>query len=260
MSLTYLETGRNFNPEVGFLSRLGGFRKVEGLVFTRLRPQRLSKFQEIRPHSNYRAYWNHQGFQETGYWHIDSSWELKSGWEFSTGMNLTREGVVQSFSIYPGVDVPAGTYDHTEAQLSIQSNEGAAVSGRVQVNAGGFFGGDRVRVNPQLRVRIGERFNTEVSWDRNEIDLPYGRFVTNLARTRVSYSFSPRVFVQSLVQYNDRANIWSTNFRFGWLQQANTGVFLVYTDSHLVEDVTLTPRQADRSLILKISRMFDALN
>jgi len=260
ISLTYTETGRNFNPEVGFLSRLGGFRKVEGLVFTRLRPTRLSKFQEIRPHSNYRAYWNHDGFKETAYWHLDTAWELKSGWEFSTGMNLTHEGVVRPFSIYPGVDVPAGTYDHTEAQLSLTSNEGAAVSGRLQVNAGGFFGGDRVTLSPSLRVRVGEAFNATLSWDRHSIDLPYGGFVTNLTRTRVSYSFTPRVFAQGLVQYNDRANTWSTNIRFGWLQQANTGVFIVYTDSHLIDEMPLVPREPDRSFIVKISRMFDALN
>ena len=52
----------------------------------------------------------------------------------------------------------------------------------------------------------------------------------------MSYSFSPRVFVQSLIQYNDRADAWTSNFRFGWLQQANTGVFLVYTDSHDLDD------------------------
>ena len=260
VSLTYLETGQNFNPEVGFLSRTGGFRKVEGLVFSRLRPKSMPKFQEIRPHSNYRAYWDHTGFQQTGYWHIDSSWELKNAWEFSTGINLTREGVIDPFPIYPGVVVPRGTYDHTEAQFSLQSNEGAPVSGRIQVNAGGFFGGDRLRFNPQFRVRVGERFNTEVGWDRNDVDLPGGRFVTNLARARVSYSFSPRVFVQSLIQYNDRANLWSSNFRFGWLQQANTGLFIVYTDSHLIDDPVFVPRYAERSLIIKISRMFDVLN
>jgi hypothetical protein len=260
VSLAYTETGRNFNPEVGFLSRAGGFRKAEGLVFTRLRPRSLSAFQEIRPHSIYRVYWNHDGVKETGFWHIDSAWELKNGWEFSTGMNLTHEGVVRPFFIYPGVEIPVGAYDHAEAQLSIQSNEGAAVSGRFQMNAGGLFGGDRLSLSPQLRVRVGEAFNATVSWDRNEIDLPVGRFVTNLARTRVSYSFSPRVFVQSLVQYNDRANTWSSNFRFGWLQQANTGVFVVYTDSHLIDEVGLTPREADRSFIIKVSRMFDAFD
>jgi hypothetical protein len=261
LSLTYLETGENFNPEVGFLSRTGGFRKVEGLVFTRLRPQSWTKFQEIRPHTNYRSYWNQSGFWETGYLHLDSSWELKTAWEFSTGVNLTHEGVVSPFLIYPGVIVPPGNYDHTETQLMIQSNEGAPVSGRLQVTAGGFFGGDRVRLNPGFRVRVGDQFNTDVSWDRNDVNLPWGEFVSNLGRMRVSYSFTPRVFVQGLVQYNSRANLWSSNIRFGWLQQANTGLFVVYTDSHLVDDRGLgTPQAADRSLIIKFSQMFDALN
>jgi hypothetical protein len=92
------------------------------------------------------------------------------------------------------------------------------------------------------------------------VDLPWGRFITNLARARVSVSFSPRVFVQGLVQYNDRANLWSSNVRFGWLQRANTGIFLVYTDSHLLDELPLRVSNADRSFIVKISRMFDALN
>jgi hypothetical protein len=77
----------------------------------------------------------------------------------------------------------------------------------------------------------------------------------------VSYSFSPRVFVQGLVQYNDRDNNWSTNLRFGWLQQANAGVFIVYTDSHLIDDeLGLGPRIPNRSLVVKVSRIFDVLN
>ena len=94
------------------------------------------------------------------------------------------------FLIHPGVVVPAGNYDHTETQLMLQSNEGAPVSGRLQVTASGFFGGDRLRLNPGFRLRIGDQFNTDISWDRNDVDLPWGQFVTNLGRTRVSYSFS----------------------------------------------------------------------
>jgi hypothetical protein len=260
VSASFLETGRNFNPEVGFLSRTGGFRKFEALAFSRLRPKALTKFQEIRPHSIYRGYWNHDGFQETGFWHLDSHWELKNSYEFHTGMNVTREGVVRGFEIYPGVMVPAGTYDHAEAQLVFQTNQGAPLYGRLQVTRGGFFGGDRFGLSPQVRLRLGETFNTELTWDRNDIELPGGQFVTNLVRHRVSYSFSPRVFVQSLVQYNDRSNSWSSNFRFGWLQQANTGIFVVYTDAHLIDELPFTRREPDRSFIVKISRMFDVLN
>ena len=259
----YTETGPHFTPEVGFLSRHGGFRKFDTTVFSRIRPDALWQFQEIRPHTLYRAYWNHDGFQETGYWHIDSHFELRNSWEFHTGMNVTREGVVAPFEISPGVIVAPGTYDHAEAQLVFQTNEGAPVYGYVQVVAGGFFGGDRVRWSPSVRVRASDAFNAELGLTRNDITLASGSFTTTLARLRVSYSFTPRLFTQALVQYNDRAKAWSNNFRFGWLQEANTGLFLVYTDSRDLDGAndltsrTLTPTGTDRSVIVKFSRMFD---
>jgi hypothetical protein len=96
-----------------------------------------------------------------------------------------------------------------------------------------------------------------VSWNRNDVALPWGRFVTNLVRTRVSYSFTPRVYVQGLLQYNDRAQIWSSNLRFGWLQSSNTGLFVVFNDVQDLDD--LSTRRVGRSLVVKFSRLFDLL-
>ncbi len=129
------------------------------------------------------------------------------------------------------------------------------------MNAGGFFGGNRVECDrPSFACASATRSASrlELGFATTSISLEAASS-TNLARARLSYSFSPRVFVQSLVQYNDRANTWSSNFRFGWLQQANTGVFVVYTDSHLLDESPFRPSNADRSFIVKISRMFDAL-
>ena len=63
-------------------------------------------------------------------------------------MNLTLEGVRTPFEIYPGVFVPPGTYEHKEAQLVLMTNQGAPVSLNMQTFIGGFFGGDRVTLNP----------------------------------------------------------------------------------------------------------------
>ncbi len=76
-------------------------------------------------------------------------------------------------------------------------------------------------------------------------------------RLRVSYSFTPRIFAQSLIQYNDRADVWSVNLRVGWLQAANTGLFIVYNDTRGLYDLEPRPERTDRSLIIKFSRMFD---
>ena len=255
----YQELGPQFNPEVGFLSRRG-YRKPDARLMTRWRPKSFLNLQEIRPHTSYRAFF---GFDddllETEYWHIDTHWQFKNSSEVHTGMNITEEGVREAFEIYPGVWVPPGSYPHTEAQLVLMTNQGAPVNVEIRSQIGGFFGGDRVSVTPTLRMRAGETLTTELSYQRNDVDLPWGTFATNLVRTRLSYSFTTRTFVQGLVQYNDRADLWSMNFRFGWLQDANTGLFVVYTDTRGLYDLFDRPERTDRSFVIKYSHMFDLL-
>ncbi len=139
--------------------------------------------------------------------------------------------MITPFEIYPGVIVPVGNYESTEAQLVAFTNQGAPVSARMRLTFGGFFGGSRVVTAPQILIRISDIFSTEIIWTRNDVELSGGAFVTNLMSSRVSYSFTPRIYLQALLQYNDRANLWSSNIRFGWLNQANTGLFVVYNDT-----------------------------
>lgn len=248
----YSEVGEGFNPEVGFLQRTA-FRKVEGLVFYTLRAKETSKFLENRPHISYRSYWNFEGFQETSFLHIDNHWVWKNGTEVHTGINFTTEGVVEDFEISDGVMVPANTYDHAEAQLVFFTNPSKPVSFRYFGILGGFFGGNRISSSLRLNLRLGDKFNSEFSYNRNDIDLPNGDFAANIFRTRLSYSFTPRIFAQSLIQYNNVAKIWSANIRFGWLQQANTGLFVVYNENRGKESVL------NRSFTVKYSRVFDIL-
>jgi hypothetical protein len=63
------------------------------------------------------------------------------------------------------------------------------------------------------------------------------------------------VFIQSLIQYNDRASLWSTNLRFGWYHKGSTGLFIAYNDTQNLEGSPLF--RPDRSLTVKISRLFD---
>ena len=259
LTANYSDVGDNFNPEVGFLSR-GGFRKLNGSAFfTFIRPPGLELFQEVRPHVNYTSYWNHEGFQETMNIHIDSHWELRAGHEFHTGGNVTSQGVVAPFEIFPGVVVPPGTYDHVEAQPVFFTNQGAPFSVSLRGVFGGFFGGSRKQWRPSMRLRLGEAFDSELSFTHNDIDLPGGAFTTNLWSSRISYSFTPRVYAQALVQYNDRAQGWSSNLRFGWLSDANTGLFVVYNDTQGLGGNTALHR-ADRSLTIKFSRVFNLID
>ena len=253
----YSEIADGFNPEIGFLER-SAYRSFNALVFHSYRPDFLG-FHELRPHTSYNGFWGLDGFQESGFLHVDNHWEWASGNEIHTGVNFTHEGVREPFDIVDDVTVAAGSYDHVEAALVAMTDQRKWISLSVRATIGGFFGGDRVAVEPSLTVRAGEAFNSEFSLSRNDVDLPSGSFTTNLLRARLSYSFTPRVYVQTLLQYNDAADVWSANLRFGWLHTAGTGLFVVFNQTNGFEDV-LIPGVDNQTLIVKYSRLFNVLN
>ena len=254
--LEYVEVGENFNPEVGFLNREDGYRSPRARVLRRIRPvdSRIGLL-EIRPHVSYTGYWNHDDFQLSGFLHIDNHLEWRNGYEFHTGINFTTEGLLDPFEIYEGVIVPAGTYRNSEVQLVLQTDEGAWISFHVTAVAGGFYSGDRVSLRPGMRMRLGEKFVTELNWIQNDVDLPEGDFVTRLGRLRLSYSFTPRIALEALLQYNNVDDFFSTNLRFSWLRKANTGLYVVFNDTHGFD--RYTGAEPNRSLIVKYTHMFD---
>ena len=263
LSLGFTEVAPDFNPEVGFLARRS-YRRMNGSVFTTWRPENLMGVHELRPHiSHYTVFDFATGLQETQFTHIDNHIEWRNGYEIHTGVNVTREGVFQPFEIFPGVWVPPGRYDHQEAQIAGNTNLGAPVSLNVNSIVGGLFGGDRVTITPSIAARAGETFNALLEWSYNSLQLPGGDFTTNLGRLRVSYSFTTRMFLQALVQYNTRASLWSSNLRFGLLSDANTGLFIVYNDiqglGQTLSSHDYIPPGAGRTITVKYSYLFDLL-
>ena len=254
----FTEVGPNFNPEVGFYARRG-YRRSDASVRTTFRPQNPLGILEWYPHASHYTIWNFMtGQQETQYTHLDNGIEWRNGYQVSTGVNLTKEGVLKPFEIFPGVTVPVDTYDHAEAIMRFNTNQGAPISFTFRATVGGFFGGERVQMGPEVSMRTGQTFNAQLSWSRNDIDLPGGAFVANLGTVRLNYSFTTRMFLQALVQYNDRADLWSSNIRFAILSDANTGLFIVYNDTQGLGDVR--PTGAGRTLTIKYSQLFDVLN
>ncbi|MDX1767873.1 MAG: DUF5916 domain-containing protein [Arenibacter troitsensis] len=250
----YTEVGEGFNPEVGFLQR-SAFRKPEARVLYHYRPKNEnSVILELRPHISYNSFWNFEGFQETSYTHIDNHWEFKSGMEIHTGLNLTTEGVLDPFEISDGVTVLPGTYRHSESQLVFFTNKSKPVSINIRSVIGGSFGGKRYQQSGTLSVRLGDRFNSDFIYLYNNYQLPVGDFTANIFRSQMTYSFRPNLYVQSLVQNNSANELWAVNLRLGWLQRANTGLFVVYNYNVREGD------PLNNSIIIKYSRMFDLIN
>ena len=255
-ALSYTEIGEDFNPEMGFLKRTGGYRKWSGRIFTRLRPENSYGILELRPHVNYDGYWELNGFHQTGKLHVDNHLEFRSGYEIHTGVNFKKEGLIENFEIFPSknIIVPKSTYDHIEAQIYYTSPPTSKISFSVMNYIGGFFGGNRISSSPRLKLRFGDKFNSEISYNYNNVQLPGGNFNTYLSRTRLTYSFNPKMYIQALLQYNNQSNESFINWRFIIQRTAASGLYIVYNQ---MEDYDGIPTKRNNTLILKYSHLFD---
>ena len=253
------EIGENFNPEVGFVPR-DGYRSYTGRVQRFIRPNGFLR--EIRPHASFDTYRSRRtgvasGFEESSRLHFDVHWERPDGMVLFTTANWVREGLYEDFAIR-GTDVvvPTGTYDGWEAQLVFNTNSAADLSLNTRLTAGTFLSGDRRNIQTAVTLRRGAAFSTSVRLDYNDVDLPEGKFQTTLVGLSLGYFFTPRIYLQSLIQYSDQIDRLSANVRFGWLNTAGTGLFLVYNE---IQGIDQLAGPLGRSLALKYTRQFNVL-
>lgn len=254
---TVQEIGQNFNPEVGFVPRRGHrYYQVFGMWYWR--PADI--FREVRPHVSYYTYRNRSdvaapGFEVSSRWHVDSHWQWPSGMELHTGANYTVEGLYEDFDI-PGtnVTVPLGDYRGWESALVFMTDQSRKLSFNTRFNWGSFLSGTKRTSSGDVTLRVGDRSSFTLATSYNDVNLPEGEFVTTLTSLKLGYFFTPRLYVQSLVQYSDQVDQWSANLRLGWLNTAGTGLFVVYNEVQGFDSLT---GPQGRSLFVKFTRQFN---
>ena len=90
--------------------------------------------------------------------------------------------------------------------------------------------------------------------ENNNVNLPGGNFITYLSRSRLTYSFNPKMYIQALLQYNNQSNESFINWRFIIQRSAASGLYVVYNQ---MEDYDGIPTKRNNTLILKYSHLFD---
>ena len=255
-SVEYTQVGDGFNPEVGFLRR-GSYRSSDFRTSWRYQAANTSWLRQLQPHTQLTTVWDLDGFLEEQIWHMHLPVDFENGWGISPLVDVEWGGFQVPFEISPGVVVPAGEYRYVDSEWQVSSDNRRTLSFRGTVGFGNFLSGTQTFTNITVSARAGAKFSASVGWERRDIDIPWGAFITNLAQARFNYSFTPRVNFQSLLQYNDRDENWSGNLRFAFLNAsgAGSGLFVVYNATQALEG--LGP--INRTFIIKYSHQFDVL-
>jgi hypothetical protein len=249
----YDQVGTNFVPEVGFLRR-SSFRAGGGQVMHYYRTPSISWLRELRPHLDYHTSYSLDGLKETSLFHVDSHVAWENGAMFSPALDLVFDGLSRPFAVAPGINVPTGEYSGWVFAPRFNTSTRFPVVMRTGADLGHYLSGNRRGGFGSVDFRQGGTLAGRVRFEHNKIDLAQGSFDVTLAQGRIGYSFTPNLFLQSLLQYNSQSKIWSGNVRLGWLDTAGTGLFLVYNERQMIEGIA---GPLERSLLIKFTRQFD---
>jgi len=252
-----IQVGRDFDPEVGFLNRRGGYRFYETTVMWIKRYPRSAWLKDWHPHVGYRGYYGLDGYRQEDRIHIDvTEWSLVSGAMVGPEVNIEHQGLQQPFAIASNVTLPVGSYEYTSMGFDFGTNPSAPLSLLLRADVGGFYNGTRRGGSVTLTARHASSLSTSLLVEYNDVRLTQGNFVRTLIAPRIAYFFTPRIMFQTLVQYSNQARAWTANARFGWLSTAGTGLFIVFNEGQEADGFFRWDRPQARSLIVKYTRQF----
>jgi hypothetical protein len=181
--------------------------------------------------------------------------ERENSDQIAVGYAQIYENLVQDERI-TGATIPAGRYEFWTADASYTFGPQRFFSGSLSGRFGAFYGGHLATAGLNRgRVEVTRQLSLEPSVSYNWVRLPAQNFNTVLAVTRMTYTFSPRMFLSGLVQYNSSADSFSANVRLRWEYSPGSEIFLVYSEERDTYDFERFPVLSNRGLVLKVNRL-----
>jgi hypothetical protein len=255
VTLNHLMIGRDFSPEVGFLTRADILREYAALRYSP-RPASIAAVRQFSWQGSIQYIEDHAGQPETRRHELEFVTTLENSDALTAVYQDFYQYLDAPFEISEDVVLPVGEYDYRTAGVSYAFGDQRPVSGNVSFERGGFWSGDLTTVAVSgARITLSPQFAVEPSLSWNRVTLPEGDFTTTVTGSRVTYTLTPRMFVSGLVQYGSRDGSVGSNVRFRWEYEPGSELFVVYNESR----DTLQPGFPDlrnRALIVKVNRLF----
>ena len=246
----------NFLPEIGFVRRTDMRRNFASARYSP-RPRSVPNLRRLTMTSSLNYVTNNQDRLDTRDAVARLDAEFTSSDVFSVSYADNFERLVRPFAIATGVSIPAGSYDFHTTRIGYVAGQQRPYSGELVFETGAFYDGDRnsIALNSG-RMQITPQVSLEPSLSINWIDLPQGSFTLKIARTRATYTITPRMFVSGIVQFNSAANSFGSNVRFRWEYRPGSELFVVYTDDFDTEARPDTTALRNRAFVVKFNRLF----
>ncbi|MFO7866337.1 MAG: DUF5916 domain-containing protein [Candidatus Aminicenantes bacterium] len=249
----YFDIQDNFNAEMGFYKRTG-IRELQALFGYTPEPD-LPGVRRLNPHINITYIEDHNRQILERNYHSHMMVQFINGGHIGFQWNDKYEFVDQTFNIQESISIPIGYYKLRYWEADYQSDKSRNIYGEIKYRYGGFYGGNGKMVNLITGFRPFSNFYSEFNIIYNDIDLPQGAFVNHLLRNRLIFSFSKKLVLMSLIQWNSDIDELNMNIRLHFIYKPGSHIYVVYNEQSMVND--LSPGMMERALAIKVNHLFN---
>ena len=250
----YTDLEDNFNPEVGFVPRVG-IRRSKFHFEGNPRPGKWG-IRMMEPMWNVTVFQDQTGRLVSRQYHHMVRTQFDSGAAINIMYNRRFERLDDPFQVTSDVVIDPGKYRFYDLRLSYNSDPSRVFTYSVNYGPQTFYDGNRTDMSLRAGVRVTNKLATSARFSRSDIDLPAGVFTADIGSFQVDYAFSPAVSLRTLTQYNSSADQWSTSARFRYIYRPGSDIYVVYDDVRRDTDLPVSPfleEFRDRQLLIKVT-------
>ncbi|MGH9462674.1 MAG: DUF5916 domain-containing protein, partial [Vicinamibacteria bacterium] len=213
--LEHLYVGEQFLPEMGFLKRDPLRRNFAQARFSP-RPSSIAAIRRLVYQGGFDYITDPNGRLETQQAEAQFQIEFENSDLARVVYTNYYEFLPEEFEISDGVILPVAEYRFQDVLFLYSLGPQSFLPSTTTFRTGSFFDGDRQEITFNGRVEFSPKFSLEPRAAINWVDLVEGSFTQKLVSARVSYTFTPRMYVSSLIQYNSGSDSVSASVRFRW--------------------------------------------
>ena len=244
--------GDDFNPEVGFVPRTGMY-KTFGMFGITPRPNgRIPGILEINPSTSLEYINNMNGDLESRKTAFTLKTTLNDSSVIWLNLESNFEHLYETFDIRDDIILEPGDYSWNEYTVYYESDQSRMFGFTGMYKTGGFWSGNIDRYMSGIRFHPTYKLGAEVRIDRNEVSLPEGNFAVDLVGTKINYSFSNRMFLNALIQYDSDNDEMLSNVRFNFMPKPLSDLYVVYNERRDMDNNQVL----DRAITLKLTWVF----
>jgi hypothetical protein len=252
----YTDLGNNFNPEVGFVPRVGMRRSKLHLEYNP-RPGKWG-IRMMDPMWNVTYITDQSGRLVSRQFHHMLSTTFENGANLNVMHNRYFERIDNPFGV-GGVTIDPGDYRFYDWRFSFRSDPSRRFTYNLSYAPQTFYDGNRTDMSVRAGFRVTDRLATSARVSRNDVEIPNGAFQADIASIQVDYAFSTTISLRSLTQYNSLSEQLSTSARLRYIFRPGSDIYVVYDEVRRDAPLTLDPfldEYRDRQLLVKMTYLF----